>query len=90
MAKKILMARRSDRALAWGTGTAGMSRGRASGLAGMAGAALHLEKLGNSHQVPKKDPLFVYFCRFWTFLSPFHAGFVSRFCVLQKCHILGC
>ena len=61
------MARRSDRALAWGTGTAGMSRGRASGLAGMAGAALHLEKLGNSHQVPKKTPFSCIFADFGPF-----------------------
>ena len=73
------MARRSDRALAWGTGTAGMSRGRASGLASMAGAAVHLEKLGNSHQLPKIGPLFVYFCLFSAPLSPFHTGFASQF-----------
>ena len=84
------MARRSDRALAWGTGTAGMSRGRASGLAGMAGAALHLEKLGNSHQVPYIDPLFVYLRLFNTSLPTFSAGFMACFYPFQKCHILEC
>ena len=38
-----------------------------------------LEKLGNSHQVPKTDPLFVYFCLFSTPLSPFRTGFASGF-----------
>ena len=35
-----------------------------------------MEKLGNSYQVPQKDPCFVYFGLFYTALSLFHAGFV--------------
>ena len=35
-----------------------------------------LGKLGNSYQVPQKDPCFVYFSLFYTALSLFHAGFV--------------
>ena len=48
----------------------------------------YLEKLGNSHQMPKIDPPFVYFFRFCTFLSPFHAGFASQSYPLWKCKIL--
>lgn len=48
-----------------------------------------LEKLGNSHQAPQKDPLFVYFCLFYTFLIPFQVRFAPGFCPLQKCKVLG-
>ena len=48
-----------------------------------------LEKLGNSHQAPQKDLLFVYFCLFYTFLIPFQVRFAPGFCPLQKCKVLG-
>ena len=49
---------------------------------------LALEKLGNSHQVPHIDPLFVYFRLFNTSLPTFSAGFTACFYPFQKCHIL--
>ena len=41
---------------------------------------LALEKLGNSHQAPHIDPLFVYFRLFNTSLPTFSAGFMACFC----------
>ena len=52
--------------------------------------AFTLEKLGNSHQMPHIDPLFVYFRLFNIPLSPFFSGFMACFYSFQKCHILGC
>ena len=49
-----------------------------------------LEKLGNSHQAPQKDPLFVYFRLFNTPSIPFFSGFMACFYSFQKYHILGC
>ena len=48
-----------------------------------------MEKLGNFHQVPHIDPLFVYFRLFNTSLIPFFSGFTAEFYAFQKCHILG-
>ena len=54
--------------------------GRIGSVAGGLGVAVMtlgcLEKLGNSYQVPQKDPCFVYISLFYTALSLFHAGFV--------------
>ena len=49
-----------------------------------------LEKLGNSHQVPRIAPLFVYFRLFNTPSIPFFSGFMACFYSFQKCNILGC
>ena len=53
-------------------------------------ASWWMENLGNSHQPPHIDPLFVYFCLFFAFLSLFYAGSMACFYSLQKCYILGC